>query len=133
LAPPTEEDGLEIILPAGLLEEKLLFVNYLAARAKDDLFVKLYALFGDELFLFLSIFSSNTIKIPNLSILQKIKNYCSIYIYLQKRGFSEESFVRASEKFRKTPYLLQRIVAKVDRVLDNFDTSDLLDPEEANV
>lgn len=114
-----EED---FIFPRGLEGDSIItFVKYLSGWSSHDRFMRLYAVFGEDLLLFLSIFQGEALRIPPMGTLQKIKSYCSIYSFLKKRGFTDEAYSQCERQFHKKRYHLQRIVAKVERVMKRLD------------
>lgn len=89
-------------------------VTYLSGRADSPNFVRLYAFFGDEFLLFLSIFGGTGIRIPTVPTLIRMKQQCNIYIFLSRRGFTEGAFLEAAKKFRRRVEALVTMVEQMD-------------------
>jgi hypothetical protein len=101
-------------------QDLIVLVSVLSGFSKSDFYVKLYSLFGRETILFLSMFNSNSIKIPDIRYLLKLKKFSKIYLYIKSYEFSEDGYLEASRKFRKPTEDLKRITGKVDTCMKQF-------------
>jgi len=101
-------------------QDLIVLVSVLSGFSKSDFYVKLYSLFGRETILFLSMFNSNSIKIPDIRYLLKLKKFSKIYLYIKSYEFSEDGYLEASRKFRKPIEDLKRITGKVDTCMKQF-------------
>ena len=109
---------LPLLLPRDIEGPILpLFMKCLSATSKSDKFIRLYALFGREVFLLLSLFQSETVRFPSYTMLERLKSYSQIYIFLQQRGFSEEAFETCSKLFNRRRKHLDSIVKRVEEYL----------------
>ena len=96
----------------------LVFLRCLTSRAGSDAYLRLYAVFGRELLLFLSIFHSETLKVPALSVLSRLKLYSRIYAYLESHNFSEDAYRDCSKLYGRRRGYLDNIVTKVRKSLE---------------
>ena len=114
----SSEDLQRLILYRGFDRRSLVvFLKFLTKRAKCDDFMRLYAIFGRELLLFLSIFHSETLKVPALSVMNKIKLYSQVYAFLESRGFTEEAYKDCSKLYGRRRGCIDNIVLKVRKVV----------------
>lgn len=100
------------VIEADAAEQILL---YLSGRYKTDQFIRLFAIFKKEIFLFLSLFQGEVIKVPSMNYLEKVAGYCKIFRFLEKRNFTEEAYQECAKTYNKRIQHLRAIVAKVNR------------------
>lgn len=119
---PSIEQLLELkgsfLFPRGLDGQALIvFIKYLSGWSGQDKFLRLWGVFGNDLLLFMSIFQGESVKVPPIAVLQKIKTYAKIYAYLWERQFSDRAYSQSEKIFGKKKHHLIRIVRRVERVL----------------
>lgn len=113
---------LNYMFPKGLEGEALVyFIKYLTGWSQSDRFVRLWGIFGEDMLLFLSIFQGESLRIPPVNSLQKMKTYCQIYAFLKSRGFSDTAYRQCEKTFHRKRYHLERIVKRVERVSSTLD------------
>lgn len=105
-------------------DEKELFLDYMKALKDTDYYDTFYTFFGDELFRFLDIFAGESVRVPKRGYISKVIKYVKIYRYCEARGFTEESFRKASKVFDKRKSSIVRAIDKVDRVLAKVEKDD---------
>ena len=121
---------MDYILPESLTEDdKVCIVNYLTGKFKTDSFKKLYAIFGDEIFLFLSVFEGETVEVPDLTTTNRVKEYSKIYVYVMRHGLTEDTIKAAATRFKKKPSEIEIIIGRVSRELDKVVVEDALRKE----
>jgi hypothetical protein len=115
---PSLGEGLKVLFPEGMDKESfLVFLRYLGGVSASDQFLRLYAIFGKELFLFCSMFQGQVVRVPPVHSLRLIRDYSRIYSFLKARSFSEEGFKKCGEMFGKRRPQLNQIVRRVERAL----------------
>lgn len=118
--------GQDFVFPKGLEGETLVyFIKYLTGWSKGDKFIRLWAVFGDDFLLFLSVFQGESVKVPPVNSMQKMKTYCQIYDFIKRRGFTEEAYKLCEKTFQRKRYHLERIVARVERILRRLEKQEL--------
>ena len=113
----------DFVFPKGLEGQALIFfMQYLMGWSRQDKFMRLWGVFGEDFLLFLSVFQGETIKVPPVKTLQKMKSYIRIYTFLWERNFSDEGYSQCERLFGRKRYHLERIVARVEKVLSRLDS-----------
>lgn len=84
-------EDMDFIEPSNKKEVNSFFAGYLSLCQKDISFLDLFALFEEDFFLFLSIFSGREIKIPSLKTLKDIQKRAVVYLLLQNNSAEEVS------------------------------------------
>lgn len=112
----------DFVFPKGLDGEALIyFIRYMTGWSREDKFVRMWGIFGDDMLLFLSVFQGESVKVPPVSSLQKMKSYCQVYSYLKTRGFTDQAYRQCEKAFKRKRYHLERIVRRVERMVQRHD------------
>lgn len=102
--------------------EKDIFADYLQHSMNNPAieFVKYFL--GDDYIKFIDVMSGTTIKIPSGKTLERDLESVKMYLYTNKRAFTEDSIKEASKVFGKSILTVRRYVLKVSKVLGTEDT-----------
>ena len=103
-------------------QEKNIFAEYLQHSMNTPIIEFVRYLLGDDYLKFIDILSGTTFKIPSSKSLERDLEFVRIYLYVSRRGFTEEAFKMASKSFNKTAITVKRIVLKVSKTLGVEDT-----------
>jgi len=109
---------MDTVSPQGMTEDgMLLYIKYLDARSGSKKYTKLYLAFGAELFTFLTLFASESFRVPRVDYLNKIAGYCEVYAYLSNRGFTDQAYLDASKRFTRREQNLRGVVSNVEKMM----------------
>ena len=108
--------GIDKLLPSNVSQGELLaFVRDLSYAKKTDTYVRLYAIFGYELLLFLSLFEGSRLKIPSYKVLHASLQRARVYDFLAKRKFTQAAYEAASKRFKLSQTALGAIVERIEK------------------
>lgn len=108
------DSKLPLLLPTDLEGQTLeIFLKSLSALSGSDDFIRLYALFGREIFLLLSLFQSETLRFPSYTVLERLKSYSQIYTFLSQRDFSDAAYDMCARVHSRRRKHLESIVSRV--------------------
>lgn len=117
-----DQSKIPVLFPEGLDKDSLpVFLQYLSAATSTDKFIRLYAVFGEELFLFLSLFQSETVRVPSMSSLRRMKEACLIYTFLKQREFTESAYEKCSKLFNRRRHQVDSIVSRICKTLSKME------------
>lgn len=102
--------------------EMLFLVMILSGATNSDIFIKLFSVFEKDTILYLGLFNSSIVRVPNLKALQQLKFYVRIFMYLERYEFSTEAYEDASKIFGRRVHHLKAIVNKVNKYIVSMKT-----------
>lgn len=105
-------------------EEREVFLDYMDVNNPSLFASYLFALLGDDMLRYLDVMSGTSIKVPSRDSVLKTINYIKIYSYCKSKGFTKESYEKAAKIYDRRVMSVQRIVDKVDRVLNKREGAD---------
>lgn len=98
-------------------DERDLFLDYMKSLKDTYYYDVLYTFFEDDFFEFLDLFAGESVRVPQRHYIMKVVKYVKIYCYCKERGFTEESYRKASKIWGKRKSSVKRAINKVERVL----------------
>lgn len=102
--------------------EKDTFADYLQHSMNNPAIEFIKYFLGDDYIKFIDVMSGTTIKIPSGKALERDLESVKMYLYTNKRAFTEDSIKEASKVFGKSILTVRRYVLKVSKVLGTEDT-----------
>lgn len=116
------QDPSKLVLSKDLNNKAfLIFLKLLTSKVKSDAVMRLYAVFGRELLLFLSLFQAESVRVPALSVLKRFKEYSQIYEHLERGGFEPQVFSTCSKMYGRTRPDLENVLRRVSDSLKEVD------------
>jgi hypothetical protein len=98
--------------------EYLTLIDCLDKRHKSDVFTRMAALFGENFAAFLLTFEGQIITVPTRTYVERMAFYTKVWLYVQDRGSSEETFEDAAVEFNLPPARVMSICEKVLNLLE---------------
>lgn len=116
---------LDIIEPENETEKNTFFAAYLSSLEQSTAFLTLFALFEEEFFLFLTIFSGENLDVPDLDRLKELQKRANVFYDLQDSSVSE-----IAEKYDMSERDVNFIKAKVSDQLFQYDVREVDSPTD---
>ena len=107
---------------SGVTERELKgLVMLMSGQQGKESFIKLYSLFGKDLLTLLAMFQGETIKIPALPALERLRNHTAIHIYMTRMlnvyGDEDTAAEVTGKKFKKRAKSILWIYKRVESAL----------------
>ena len=99
------------------IREKEVFMEAIAKEVGETTYDLLEYFLGDDFLKFVDTFSGQRFTIPTRDKVVKLVNYIKIYAYVERGGFSDEAYEKASVLFNKRKSSVSRIVGKVKKLM----------------
>ena len=103
------------------LNERETLLDYLDAQNPALNASFLFAILGEDFLKYLDVMAGETIKVPTRESILKMVSYVKVYAYCKNGEFSEATLEKASKIYGRRVASIQRVIAKVDRVLNKLE------------